>query len=65
MQNTGFGAYTFFAVFCLLSFVWAFLFVPETNGRSLEDMDYVFKEKYNEDEQARQRAIEHAINSGG
>ncbi|MCJ1248492.1 hypothetical protein MMC30_005710 [Trapelia coarctata] len=65
VQNTGFGAYTFFAVFCLLSFVWTFFFVPETNGRSLEDMDYVFKETTNEQEQARRRAIEHEINSGG
>lgn len=30
--NTGFGAYTFFAVFCLLSLIWTFYFVPETRG---------------------------------
>lgn len=30
--NTGFGAYTFFAVFCLLSLIWTFYFVPETSG---------------------------------
>ena len=30
--NTGFGAYTFFAVFCLLSLIWTFCFVPETRG---------------------------------
>ena len=30
--NTGFGAYTFFAVFCLLSLIWVFYFVPETKG---------------------------------
>ena len=29
--NTGFGAYTFFAVFCLLSWIWTFYFVPETS----------------------------------
>ena len=38
----GFGAYTFFAIFCGLSAVWTFYFVPETKGRSLEDMDKVF-----------------------
>ncbi|KAK5951431.1 hypothetical protein OHC33_007487 [Knufia fluminis] len=43
IQNTrGFGAYTFFAVFCGLSAFWTFFFVPETKGRSLEDMDRVF-----------------------
>ncbi len=30
--NTGFGAYTFFAVFCLLSLIWTYFFVPETSG---------------------------------
>ncbi|KAH8675185.1 putative MFS monosaccharide transporter [Ilyonectria robusta] len=44
VQNTGFGAYIFFAVFCLLSAVWTFYIVPETNGKSLEDMDAVFKD---------------------
>jgi len=44
VQNTGFGAYVFFAVFCFLSFAWTFYFVPETNGKSLEEMDEVFKD---------------------
>lgn len=30
--NTGFGAYAFFAVFCLLSMIWTLYFVPETSG---------------------------------
>lgn len=38
----GFGAYTFFAIFCGLSAVWTYFLVPETKGRSLEDMDRVF-----------------------
>ncbi len=43
IQNTrGFGAYTFFTSFRCLSLVWTLLFVPETKGRSLEDMDRVF-----------------------
>lgn len=44
MQNTGFGAYVFFAVFCLLSAIWTFYIVPETSGKTLEDMDAVFKD---------------------
>ncbi|GMG01065.1 unnamed protein product [Aspergillus oryzae] len=58
IQNTGFGAYTFFAVFCLLAFVWTFFFVPETKGRTLEQMDHVFKDNSSEAEEARRHAIE-------
>ncbi|KAI4280449.1 MAG: hypothetical protein L6R38_004459 [Xanthoria sp. 2 TBL-2021] len=58
VQNTGFGAYTFFAVFCLLSFVWTFFFVPETRGRTLEQMDHVFNDINSEEEEARRQTIE-------
>lgn len=61
VQNTGYGAYTFFAVFCLLSLVWTFFFVPETNGRSLEQMDHVFRDFSNEEEEARRVRIEQEI----
>ncbi|MCJ1362720.1 hypothetical protein MMC16_001826 [Acarospora aff. strigata] len=61
VQNTGFGAYVFFAVFCLLSLVWTFFFVPETNGRTLEQMDHVFKDSVSEQEEARRKAIESEI----
>ncbi|KAI4216904.1 MAG: hypothetical protein LQ351_000853 [Letrouitia transgressa] len=63
VQNTGFGAYTFFAVFCLLSFVWTYIFVPETQGRTLEQMDHVFKDLNGEEDEARRRAIEVEIMS--
>ena len=58
VQNTGFGAYTFFAVFCLLSLLWTYYFVPETRGRTLEAMDHVFNDTNSEEEQARRKAIE-------
>lgn len=61
VQNTGFGAYTFFAVFCLLALVWTFFFVPETNGRSLEQMDQVFKDLSSEEEDAKRARIEAAM----
>ncbi|KAI4263218.1 MAG: hypothetical protein L6R42_001629 [Xanthoria sp. 1 TBL-2021] len=64
VQNTGFGAYTFFAVFCLLSFVWTFFFVPETRGRTLEQMDHVFKDVNSEAEEARRQTIEADIIAG-
>ncbi|KAK5264992.1 hypothetical protein LTR96_009791 [Exophiala xenobiotica] len=58
IQNTrGFGAYTFFAVFCALSFVWAWFCVPETKGRSLEDMDRVFGDRAAVADKARRREI--------
>lgn len=59
--NTGFGAYTFFAVFCLLSWIWTFSFVPETSGRTLEAMDHVFKDIISEQEEARRKTIEGEI----
>lgn len=58
VQDTGYGAYVFFAVFCILSGVWSFFFVPETKGRTLEQMDHVFKDSSTLDERARRRAIE-------
>lgn len=61
VQNTGFGAYIFFAVFCALSFVWTYFFVPETMGRSLEQMDAVFKDFRTEDELTRRVNIERRL----
>jgi hypothetical protein len=58
VQNTGYGAYTFFAVFCLLSLAWTFFFVPETTGRSLEQMDHVFKDVGSAQEEERRQRIE-------
>lgn len=56
--NTGYGAYVFFAVFCVLSGLWTYFFVPETKGRTLEQMDHVFKDNSSEHERARRDAIE-------
>ncbi|KAK2605970.1 hypothetical protein QQS21_003596 [Conoideocrella luteorostrata] len=42
LESIGFGTYVFFAVFCVLAGIWAILFVPETMGRTLEQMDEVF-----------------------
>ncbi|KAH7357045.1 putative MFS monosaccharide transporter [Rhexocercosporidium sp. MPI-PUGE-AT-0058] len=47
VQKTGFGAYVFLAVFCLGSFAWTYLCVPETNGKTLKQMDEVFKDRGN------------------
>ena len=61
VQNTGYGAYTFFAVFCLLAFVFTFFCVPETMGRTLEQMDAVFGDISSEAEEARKVRIEQQI----
>ena len=42
ISEAGFGTYIFFACFCLLSGVWAYFLVPETKGRTLEELDEVF-----------------------
>jgi Sugar (and other) transporter len=58
IQNTrGFGAYIFFAFWCGVSFVWTYFFVPETKGRSLEDMDRVFGDRAAVADKKRRREI--------
>lgn len=42
LASWGYGTYLFFAGFCLLALGFTYFFVPETRGRSLEDMDEVF-----------------------
>lgn len=63
VQNTQFGAYVFFAVFCLLALIWTYFFVPETTGRTLEQMDHVFKDVGSEQEKQRRVRIEREIAS--
>jgi sugar porter (SP) family MFS transporter len=64
VQNTGFGAYAFFAVFCLIAFFFTYFFIPETAGKTLEEMDAVFKDISSEAEEARRTRIEHEILEG-
>ncbi|KAI9696191.1 MAG: hypothetical protein M1820_008259 [Bogoriella megaspora] len=42
IDNAGFGTYVFFAIFCLMSGVWAYFLVPETKGKTLEQIDEIF-----------------------
>ncbi|KAK4960263.1 hypothetical protein LTR10_003157 [Elasticomyces elasticus] len=58
VESTGYGAYIFFAFFCLLSLAWTWAFVPETNRRTLEEMDEVFKDIRSGHEEARRARIE-------
>jgi hypothetical protein len=42
------GAFIFFAAWCLISLIYAFIMVPETSGRSLESMNQLFEHKWYE-----------------
>lgn len=57
IDNTGYGAYVFFAVFCLLSGIWTYFCVPETASRTLEEMDDVFNDHVGHEDEARRKAI--------
>jgi hypothetical protein len=42
ISDLGYGAYFFFATILLCMGIWSFLFVPETKGVTLEEMDALF-----------------------
>lgn len=57
-----YGAYIFFAAFCVFSGIWVFFCVPETNGKSLEEMDHVFRDAGgSEEEEIRKLRIEREL----
>lgn len=53
LEKIGWGTYIFFAAFCLLALVFTYFFVPETIGKSLEDMDVVFGDTAAREEKTR------------
>lgn len=50
ISNIGYGAYIFFAAMCFLAGLWAFFFVPETSGKTLEELDEVFGDTSGQEE---------------
>ena len=42
LESIGYGTYIFFAAFALVAFVFTWFFIPETRGKTLEEMDAVF-----------------------
>ena len=42
LDSIGFGTYIFFATWLIIAGIWACLFVVETKGKTLEDMDHAF-----------------------
>merc|ERR1711977_246243 len=42
IDTSQFGAFIFFGVVTTIGVIWVFFFVPETKGRTLEEMDEIF-----------------------
>lgn len=42
LETITWGTYIFFAAFALIAFFFTYFFIPETKGKSLEDMDEIF-----------------------
>lgn len=57
IQNIRYGTYIFFCCFCAIALVWVYFLVPETNGRTLEQMDSVFRDKSTTEEFERRAEI--------
>ncbi|KAL1844572.1 hypothetical protein VTK73DRAFT_2275 [Phialemonium thermophilum] len=55
------GAFIFFAAWCLIALVYAFVMVPETSGRNLESMNQLFEHKWYE---MRKHAYDSPVPSG-
>ncbi|KAF6794976.1 High-affinity glucose transporter 11 [Colletotrichum sojae] len=55
IESLGFGMYVFYGYWCLVASIWAYFMVPETMGKSLEQMDEVFKDKSGHEERELQR----------
>jgi hypothetical protein len=53
LRTLKWGTYIFFAAFCLLALAFTYFFIPETCGKSLEDMDLVFGDTAAHEEKAR------------
>ncbi|KAI1357541.1 general substrate transporter [Xylaria arbuscula] len=58
IERIGFGTYIFFAAFCVLFSLFAFFCIPETGGKTLEDISLMFGDNSAEEELALQRDIE-------
>lgn len=53
LETIGYGTYLFFAGFCLIAVFFTYFCVPETRGKSLEEMDAVFGDTAAQEEKTR------------
>ncbi|KAF7597357.1 hypothetical protein BBP40_006298 [Aspergillus hancockii] len=51
MDNIGYRTYIFYAVWCVLAGIWAMVFVPETSGKTLEEINDVLGDSSGQEEQ--------------
>ncbi|EAW09267.1 sugar porter family MFS transporter [Aspergillus clavatus NRRL 1] len=58
LESITYGTYIFFAAFCLLALAFTFFCIPETRGKTLEDMDLIFGDTVAHDEKERIVQIE-------
>ncbi|KAL4901549.1 hypothetical protein BDW74DRAFT_170018 [Aspergillus multicolor] len=61
MADITYGTYIFFAVWCVLAGIWAFFLVPETSGKTLEQIDEVFGDVSSQEENEIMREAEAAF----
>ncbi|KKY27256.1 putative high-affinity glucose [Phaeomoniella chlamydospora] len=57
LEDAGYGTYIFFAAFCILAGVWAWFLVPETKGKTLEQMDEAFGDTSGTEEKEIMKAV--------
>ncbi|PWI70001.1 high-affinity glucose [Purpureocillium lilacinum] len=57
IDGIGFGTYVFYACFCGFAALWAYFLVPETMGKTLEQMDEAFGDLSGQEEQEVMREI--------
>ncbi|OJJ52555.1 hypothetical protein ASPSYDRAFT_706431 [Aspergillus sydowii CBS 593.65] len=58
LDSISWGTYIFFAAFCLLALAFTFFCIPETRGKTLEDMDLIFGDTEAHEEKQRIKHIE-------
>jgi hypothetical protein len=58
LDSITWGTYIFFAAFCLLALAFTILCIPETRGKTLEDMDLIFGDTSAHEEKKRIKRIE-------
>lgn len=60
-ETLGYGTYVFFGCWAVVAVIFTYFFVPETKGKSLEEMDMVFGDNAAHDEKIRLAEIAAAM----